>query len=890
MKFLNKLISEVLSTSQELSNHSFILPGKRPAIFIKKILTEQGYEGILPAFQTIEEMIEEISGKTLIPNLPLWLFAYDIYQKKIEGEPFDAFIKWFPTLLKDWDDIMKFAPNDTKVLEYMLDEERIKNWGESLGDDTARRKNLNFWKKMNQFLPELKQALLKENLATSGMIHQLATQNISSFAEKTAKRFVFIGFNAFTPVEELLVKSLLREDKALCFFQADDYYMNDEKQEAGAFLRRHKQWKEFNDYRPFRWVENDFIKQKKIKVYEAPGNISQTKALPLIFNEIEDKDQTALILLDENLLPATLDSLSSIERINITMGFPLKNLEFSNAIRQIFYIQKQLAKNPKSYYYNDIVSVLENLPSTDADKDTADRFIRELKEKNMVYISEAKLRERLSGLSYFSLFEKTENAKDLLDKLSDFCFQLKFNITDDIVFENISHFEKSFKIIRNLIDDYHFEIRTESLEVLINQVIANESLDFQGEPLGGLQIMGLLETRLLNFKNIILLSVNEGKLPLGNTQNTYIPYDIRKKFGMHTFLENDSIYAYHFYRLLQDSERVFLLYNGLSSGINTGEKSRFITQIELESPHEIEEVIIENQSAPIIEKPIRIEKTAKVLEALEAWKSKVSPTHLTSYLYDPVQFYLNYVLKTRETAEIEEELSQRNYGNIIHKSLEYLYKPIVGKLLSTQDLEAMLAKTEEALEHTITQELKHQPEYYQKGMNYIHKSLAQKVIKKVIHYDLSLVEAGNSLEIIDIETRIENITFPINDEGDSISFFGFIDRLDRLNGSIRLIDYKTAKPQNLNITFKDNRETLLMEDKYKQTIQLCVYLYYLRQSEFSGQPAQAGIWSFAEVGKGVHPLSFQDGDLDTAMISIRTLINEILNPEIPFIETEKQKW
>ena len=202
----------------------------------------------------------------------------------------------------------------------------------------------------------------------------------------------------------------------------------------------------------------------------------------------------------------------------------------------------------------------------------------------------------------------------------------------------------------------------------------------------------------------------------------------------------------------------------------------------------------------------------------------------------------------------------------------------------------MLAKTEEALEHTITQELKHQPEYYQKGMNYIHKSLAQKVIKKVIHYDFSLVEAGNSLEIIDIETRIENINFPINDEGDSISFFGFIDRLDRLNGSIRLIDYKTAKPQNLNITFKDNRETLLMEDKYKQTIQLCVYLYYLRQSEFSGQPAQAGIWSFAEVGKGVHPLSFQDGDLDTAMISIRTLINEILNPEIPFIETEKQKW
>ena len=365
------------------------------------------------------------------------------------------------------------------------------------------------------------------------------------------------------------------------YFQADEYYINDKRQEAGAFLRQHMLWKEFNESRSFKWIESDFTKPKNIKVYEVPGNITQTKILPDVFKQIPSSnlEDTALILLDENLLPATLDSLSSIDRINITMGFQLKNLDFSNAVKHLFHLQKQLAKNPKSYYYNDILAILESIPETEADIETKNSFMSEIKRRNMVYISSKKLEEMLGKLSYFNLFKKYDNAKIYLQLLSDFCFQLKFSIQDDIIFENISHFEKSFKIIQNLIDESNFDIQPDTLEVLMMQVISNETLDFQGEPLEGLQIMGLLETRLLNFKNIILLSINEGKLPLGNTQNTYLPFDVRSRFDMHTYLENDSIYAYHFYRFIQDSENVFLMFNGLSSGVNTGEKSRFITQL-----------------------------------------------------------------------------------------------------------------------------------------------------------------------------------------------------------------------------------------------------------------------------------------------------------------------
>ena len=895
MKFLEKVVDDLLVSTKDLSNYIVVIPGKRPLVFIKKILSEKGYTGFLPDFYTVEEIITEISGKLPLQGTALWLFSYEVYQKIFDDEDFGSFVKWFPTLQKDWDDILKFSENEKEVLDYMFAEEHIKNWGEIL-DDSPRKRFLDFWKKNNIFLPKLKQELQQHQYATSGMIHEEARKNMENFCIQTDKKFVLIGFNAFTPVEELLVRTLLQWDKAICYFQADHYYIDDERQEAGTFLRDHLKWKEFNEYRPFKWIENDFEKPKKIQVFEVSGNISQTKILPGIFKELKspDLEDTALVLLDENLLPASLEALGDAGKINITMGFPLKNLEFSTAVKHLFHVQKQLQKSSKSYYYNDILAVLDAVPVLEEDRKIIDDFRKEITDKNMVYLSLQKLQEMLGPLSYFHLLLKKENTEEFLDEMIDFCFQLKFQKkNDDILFENISHFEKTFKVIRNLSSQYHFTIHTDTLEILINQIINTETIDFQGEPLEGLQVMGLLETRLLNFKNIIMLSVNEGKLPLGNTQSSYLPFDVRKRFGMHTFLENDSIYAYHFYRLLQDSENIFLLYNGQSSGINTGEKSRFITQIELESPHQIEEIVIENNSEPVEDTPMTIEKTPAVIQCLEEWKKRVSASHLTSYLYNPIQFYLNYILKTKETAEIEEELSQRNYGNLVHYSLEYLYSLKKCKILNLNDIDEIISKIDEGISHAVSK-MNHQPEYYEKGMNYIHKNIARKVIEKIIGYDRNLVLEGHSLEIIDLERKIENIEYVLDPETkDTVVFMGFIDRIDRLDGTVRVIDYKTAKAKKLSLNFKDENalQTLFLKDDYKQAIQLCIYMYYLRNySEFSGGPADAGIWSFAEVSKGVQMLSFVNGDENTAMQSIGYLIGQILNPEIPFIESVKKTY
>ncbi|AQY22745.1 PD-(D/E)XK nuclease family protein [Riemerella anatipestifer] len=887
MNFLNKIVDELLEQSSDLSRFNIVLPGKRPVVFIKDILKNQKkYSGLLPQFSTIEELIKDISSYQEIKGISLWLFAYNVYRQLFSAEDFGQFLKWFPTLLKDWDDILKFSDSDEAVLEYMFDEERIKNWGETLGEeDNARQRNLNFWQKMTTFLPLLKKELKVKQWATSGMLHQEAKSKVKLFAEQTSEQYVFCGFNAFTPVEELLVRQLLQWDKAQCFFQADEYYIKDKRQEAGQFLRRYIDWAEFNDYRNFSWVENQFSQPKNINVYEVSGNVTQTQVIPKIFKDYKESDysKTALVLLDENLLPACLEVLSEVPKVNITMGLPLKNLSFSNAMKQIFYLHKQLEKKSSTYYHHDVVGILETLP-TDVQEDKIIRaFVNYISEHNIVYVSYSLLKEYLGGLNFFNIFEK-KGVKELLEILIDFCCQLKYKPIDDIQYENISYFEKSFKIVKNQLEPYQFEVSIEDLEVLVNQMVSAESVDFQGEPLSGLQVMGLLETRLLNFENIILLSTNEGKLPLGNSQNTYLPFDVRKNFGLNTFLENDGIYAYHFYRLLQDAHHIHLLYNALSSGVNTEEKSRFITQIEMESPHQVQKIMVENESQPVEVLPMVVSKTPQVMERLKEWQHNIAASHLTTYLYNPIDFYAKVVLKIKETSEIEEELSLRNYGNLVHYALEFLYGKLKGKILTPQDLEWAITQIDESVEFAI-KTLKHQPEFYERGMNFVHQQMAKKVIGDVLKLDLELVSSGNTLEILDLEKEIKDVKFKVSDELE-VAFKGFIDRIDRLNGNLRVIDYKTAKTKNLRLKISDkNRETLLKNKDYKQALQLCIYAYAMGQlSEFLGKDISCGIWSFAEVSRGVQMLEI-DGDLSDAMASISSIITEILNPDIDFEES-----
>jgi len=896
--FLQRVVRELLKEHSTLKNLTLILPGKRPAVFIRKILKEENYVGILPRFQTIDELVTELSGLQKIEGISLWLKAFNTYSKIDSGESLDAFLKWFPTIIKDWDDMLKFSEKATEVLDFMLSDERIKNWGQLLGEETPHKKNLTFWKKMSGFLPQLKADLLQENWATSGMIYEKTKSIIEEFSAQTDSYYVFCGFNAFSPVEEKLVRHLLQNAKARCFFQADEYYIKDKRQEAGKFLRNHMKWKEFNENRPFEWIENHFSEEKNIQVYEASGSIAETKILPYILGKLKkthsDLERTAVVLMDENLLPSVLESLQySVSALNITMGFPLKNLSFSTAIRKLFYLQKQLDKQDSSYYHSDLLPLLEELPHRKSDEKIINDFASQVEKRNLVYIPKSVFTEHLSQLSYFKLLVKTENTEDFLNELIVYCGQCKSEILKDIDYENISAFQKAFVTLKNQLSQYDFLPNIATLEVLINQLVSTGSIDFEGEPLSGIQVMGLLETRLLDFENVIMISANEGKIPLGKTQNTFLPFDVRAQFHMNTFLENDSIYAYHFYRLIQEAKNVYITFNGLSSGLNTGEKSRFITQIEMESPHKIKNYVMDNSTHPVSKELISIAKTPIIMEKLNEWKNKVSPSHLISYLYNPIDFYLQNILKVREPGEIEEELSSRNFGNLVHKSLEYLYKDYIGKNLNLNDLNKIQKKIPEALNYVIEVELNHSLKFYERGMNYIHKTVAQRNIEDIIKKDIQDIEEGNSLQIVALEEKLHGEIFLDEAQKDRIVFYGFADRIDRLNQDLRIIDFKSGKADKLNLKLANLDAEKFNNYNQKQALQLAIYAYcVLTSQDFPDKEILCGIWSFKSISSGLQNLTI-DGEekigrenLEPLLGYIKTLIQEILNPEIPFVETE----
>lgn len=897
LSFLQKIVQELLANHRSLEAVKVVLPGKRPAVFMKRIFKEQQqYQGVLPQFLTIEELFLQISGYQNIKGIALWLYAFKVYQNIAPEEDLHSFLKWFPTLLKDWDDMMKFSKNDIEILDYMLSDERIKNWGQNLGEDQVVQKNLNFWENNRRFLPLLKQKLTDENLATSGMIYEKVRARTADFTATTSEYYYFCGFNALSPIEEKLVRTLLQANKAQAFFQADSYYMKDERQEAGAFLRKHLQWKEFNEQRPFRWVTDNFIKDKNIQVFEAPGNIAQTKMLPSILEgftagnpEMED---TAVVLMDENLLPPTLESLQhAVKSMNITMGFPLKNLSFSVAMRKLFYLQKQLFQTPSSYYHADLMPLLEELPANNNDQALINEFRNAIESRNLVYISRKLIHEQLGGLSYYEILSPAGDIPSYLASLIRFCQKCKDEDLQDIDFENISIFQKAFTTLQNQLQQYKYSLNINTLEVLVNQLVANETIDFEGEPLSGLQVMGLLETRLLNFKNVILLSVNEGKIPLGNSQNTYLPFDVRALFGMNTFLENDSIYAYHFYRLLQDAEQVYILYNGVSGGLSTGEKSRFVTQIELESSHDVKQKVIYSASEPLSPPPITFEKTPVVIDLLHQWKERISPSSLTSYLYNPINFYLERILKVKEPDEMEEELSSRNFGNLVHKTLEKLYTNLTGKLLQVEDLKNLHPKIKATLDDVIVNDLHFSLEFYNHGINFVHKGVAQRTIELIINRDIQEIETGNKLKILALEQELHGILFLDEQQRNKVSFYGFADRVDSLNDTLRIIDYKTGSVDD-SLSFKTavDKEAVPLTEKKKQAVQLAIYAHcILQNNQFKTSSVRCGIWSFKAPSLGPKCLKIDKEEaldilgVNTAMEAIKNLILEILNPEIPFI-------
>lgn len=913
--FLDKIAHVIISDyPNNLTNTIVVLPNKRAKIFLIEALKKQVQNNILsPEIISIEDFIQDVSGIRTIDPIELVFEFYEVYLSITDvknQQSFELFANWAKMLLQDFNEIDRYLLDSNHVLSYLKDIEDIKKWGIEVENKTKLLENyIDFWKLLPNYYQTLYAHLLKNGIGYQGLIYREAVNNLNSFSKAvTDKKYVFAGFNALNAAEEKIVQHLIAADQAKIYWDIDQTFLNDPYHDAGLFVRRFKEsWKQYKS-NPFEWIVNDFSEPKTIQVIGTPKTIGQAKITGSIIEKIiEDNpaatlDKVAVVLGDENMLVPLLYSLpATVGALNITMGYSSKNNPAQILIAKLFKMHSNaLARNAKNYvfYYKDVLDILTHPLVEPYAKTSA--LVNTINQYNYTFITHQKLMDLNPNPSdlFVLLFGKWEaGSLKVLSSLSQLLQTIKANLSNDSEDEKITKaFVFSiFKVINKLINYYskHTHIdKIDTLHAIYKQVIDLAEVSFEGEPLKGLQIMGVLESRVLDFETVIITSMNEGKLPAGKSQNSFIPYDVKKELGLPTFKEKDAIYTYHFYHLLQRAKNIYLLYNTESEGLDAGEKSRFITQLEVEKQdkhiltHEIYNAVLPEKAHQLMIIP----KSELVMKRLkEIAEIGFSPSALTSYIRNPIQFYFQKILRIKEVEEVEENIALNTLGTIIHETLKALYEPFIGKFIS----EADILNCFKQIDFEVLKQFKvvYKEGEIKKGRNLLAFEVAKRNVFNFLKVELECVKNGDAIKILALEKKyLETLIHP--DLPFPVKIGGSVDRIEERNGIIRIIDYKTGKVEKGNITLT-TWNGLTDDIKNDKIIQVLAYAFMYEKLALD-QPMEAGIISFKNLKAGFMPFNFKVGKEVNTIIDKETLkeyleqivilLREILDENIPFEE------
>lgn len=906
--FLKKLALQLYSMhSKDLHSLTIVLPNKRAKIFLEAAFKEVINESLFcPTICSIEELLSQI---TQINNLDSVELLFEFYEVYIQNTPlenqqsFDQFSGWAPVLLQDFNEIDRYLLNPKKVLSYLKEIEDIKHWSVDVDKQTPLISNyLIFYNRLIVYYESLYSHLLANGIGYQGLIYREAVNKLLLFNSESNKKYVFAGFNALNAAEEQIFQYLLKENSTEIYWDNDHSFINDAYHEAGLFARKYMSWPHYKQH-SFDWIGNEFSKSKHISIIGTPKSVGQTKIVGQILRDFPEDvlQKTAVVLGDENLLFPLIYSLpNNVKEVNITMGMTAKN----NPVQVFFNKLFRLHLNASSrsgyvFYYKDLLAILNHPILVDVLETSL--LIQEIKKRNITFISHTQLAELSGDLASNTLFSLVVNpwpsvASEAINILVEITHLLKNQLSLNESSNRLTRvflfaIYQVFVKLKNYFVEYTAVTHLEYLFSLYKQSVQLAEVSFEGQPLGGLQIMGLLESRVLDFENVIITSLNEGTLPSGKSTLSFIPYDVKLELGLPTTKEKDAIYTYHFYHLLMRAKQVYLIYNTEADGLDAGEKSRYITQLLLEKKleHQISSQIIapEVPTHPYI--PVKIPKTENINICLKEMALKgFSPTGLTLYLRNPIQFYYQKILRLKEAEEVEESIAVNTFGNVIHKSLEALYLPFVGKYLTLDSIQAMKLLVDSVVHEQFSKE-------YSDGVVRGKNLIAYKVARQQVLNMLKLEEKWlnqpemNRVKIIALEQKFEcvlkNSLLPFE-----VVLGGNIDRIEERNGIIRIIDYKTGKVLPKYLVVKD--WNLLLDVKYEKAIQLLAYCL-MTQSEFANHKVETGIVSFKNMAKEFMPLVIKTAE-DTSIIDsdtlkdytqiIAELIAEILNPNIPFVE------
>ena len=913
--FLTKIAAVIKDNySDKLSDTVVILPNKRAKVFlIEAIKGQLSQTAFSPEIVSIEDFIQNISGVRSIDSIEQLFEFYEVYLSitpSSQRQSFELFANWAKTLLQDFNEIDRYLLDPSHVLSYLKDIEDIKKWGIEVENKTQLLENyIDFWKLLPNYYQSLYDHLLAKGIGYQGLIYREAVKNLNHFINTVQKKqFIFAGFNALNAAEEKIVQELLAVGQAKIYWDADQTFLNDPYHDAGLFLRRFKQnWKYYKTH-PFEWIVNDFSSTKNIHVIGTPKSIGQAKIAGSILEQTilehpeKALDKVAVVLGEESLLVPLLYSLpASTGALNITMGYSAKNNPAQILVAKLFKMHtNSLSRNNKGYvfYYKEVLDVLTH-PLVEPYAE-ARELVQLINVNNYTFITYQKLLDLNPKPSelFLLLFKKWETgAVPVLETIINLLQTLKNNLSNDNEEEKITKafVFAIFKVINKLITYYskHQHIdKIETLYAIYKQVIDVAEVSFEGEPLNGLQIMGVLESRVLDFDTVIVTSMNEGKFPAGKSSNSFIPYDVKRELGLPTFKEKDAIYTYHFYHLLQRATTVYLLYNTESEGLDAGEKSRFITQLDVERQpnhnltHEIYNAVLPDTAYIPMEVP---KSTAVILRLKEIAEQGFSPSALTKYIRNPIDFYFQKILRIREVEEVEESIALNTLGTIIHETLKTLYEPFIGRLISELDLQQCFKLVDDEVLKQF--KLVYKEGEIKKGRNLLAFEVTKRNVSNFLKVELENIKAGDEIQIIALEQTYERLLehpklpFPVLIKGN-------VDRIEKRNGTIRIIDYKTGKVEKATVTLR-SWEDLTIDIKNEKIIQVLAYAYMF-EKEAKGLPIEAGIISFKNLKEGFLPFNFKSGKEETKNIEeeiltnyleqIVLLLTEILDETIPFTE------
>ena len=913
--FLENVIVDLQNKRLDVSKLTFILPNKRAGFFLRELLSQTTKETIFsPEILSIETFIETLSDISHLPNTDMHFEFYEVYLSAIpkeQHEPFDRFCKWAQLLLQDFNEIDRYLISPEDIFNYLGAIKEINHWSLDQEQTDYVKNYVAFWNKLCIFYTELKERLLDKKRGYQGLVYREAVNNFEQYiAANPKKQFVFVGFNALNKAEEVIIQELLQQDLGIIYWDIDETFFNNTIHDAGSFFRKYRfNWPYFQKH-PFNWVNKTYSNRKTINVIGAPKQIAQAKYIGELLQTLcktkQNLSNVAIVLGDENLLIPLLNSIpKGVGPINITMGLPLKSVPLATLFEALFKLHKP---SKKTLYHKDVVSILTNpfiRPLFEENgSNLSDEIEYYIQENNVVYLNSKTLKAICKAKNELLeiLFDSwNDNPNKAINNSLALIFLIK-NFLDEDKMENLLPLEYlyRFHLVFNRIQDlngkYGYISSINALSDVYREIISNETLDFQGEPLKGLQIMGMLESRLLDFETIIIASVNEGILPAGKTQNSFIPFDVKLEHGLPTYKEKDAVYTYHFYRLLQRAKNIYITYNTEPDVLKGGEKSRFITQLEIENIHKIHHTLVSPIVPPTPKKLSQVKKTEDVLKQLKVVAEKgFSPSSLSNYIRNPMDFYFEKVLGIKMFEEVEETVAANTLGTIVHNTLEELYAPSKNRFLAKEDLNV----AQKLVKTTVRKHFKKQFKSgdFEHGKNLIIFEIAIRYVSNFLKKELETLKEGNNIKIIALEESISaqlnipELDFPIN-------LKGTVDRIDEFNGVTRIIDYKTGKVLQNQIEVVGWDNLLTDYDKYSKSFQVLCYAYMLSTTSSLSFPIEGGIISFKNL-QGDYFLKFAKKEsaksrtkdalitketLDHFFAELKKLILEINNPEIPFTE------